>query len=193
MEHHFYSMIMRMKYIDRWGLMRNTWKENLSVHAADVAILTHALAVIGQKRLGKTYDIQRAVLMALYHDASEIITGDLPTPVKYHNQEIISAYRQVEKAASLQLLDMLPKDIREEYTSLFCPEEKDKELWKLVKAADKLSAYIKCIEEEKAGNTEFIKAKAAQLEALQKMESEEVTIFLEEFMDGFSKTLDEQQ
>lgn len=192
MSHNFYSMVMRMKYIDRWGLMRNTWKENLSVHAADVAILSHALAVIGKKRLGKEYSAERVVLMALYHDASEIITGDLPTPVKYHNPEIIHAYRQVEQTASKQLLSMLPADMREEYLPFFCPDEEEKELWWLVKGADKLSAYIKCIEEEKAGNTEFVKAKSAQLKALKEMNLPEVNIFLEEFIEGFSKTLDEQ-
>lgn len=192
MDHNFFSMVFRMKYIDRWGLMRNTWKESLSEHTLDVAVLSHALAVIARKRLGKQVDAQRAVMIALFHDTSEIITGDLPTPVKYYNDSLITAYKQVEQVASNQLLQMLPEDFREEYQDYFFPGEDDRYLCHLVKGADKLSALIKCIEEENAGNREFVVAKEAQLKALHAMEMMEIELFIEEFLPGFSKTLDEQ-
>lgn len=172
--------------------MRNNTPETLSEHSFDVGILAHALAVIGKKRLKKDIDVNRAVILALYHDAGEIITGDMPTPIKYQNQEITNAYKQVERAASDRIFSMLPDDFKEEYNDLFYPQEKDEYLWKIVKAADKLSAYIKCIEEEKSGNTEFIKAKEATMRALEQMELEELRIFMAEFLDTFSRTLDEQ-
>lgn len=193
MENNFYSMVLRMKYVDRWGLMRNTWKENLSVHSLDVAVLAHALAVIGNQRLGRQYDVQKTALLAIFHDTSEIITGDLPTPVKYYSDTIRQAYKQVEYAANERLMELLPEDLRTEYDDFFHPKEEDAALWKLVKGADKLSALIKCIDEENAGNREFSVAKEAQLTALHAMECEEVDIFLNEFLSGFTKTLDEQQ
>lgn len=192
MSHNFYSMVLRMKYVDRWGLMRNTWKENLSVHALDVAILAHALAMIGNRRFGKQYNAEHAAVLSLFHDASEIITGDLPTPVKYHNPEIVSAYKQVEREANERLLELLPEDLQEDYQPLFLPGPEEEELLRLVKAADKLSALIKCLDEENAGNREFSDAKTAQLEALHAMCLPEVECFLGEFLEGFSKTLDAQ-
>lgn len=192
MSHNFYSMVLRMKYVDRWGLMRNTWKENLSVHALDVAVLAHALATIGNRRFGRQYDAEHAAALALFHDASEIITGDLPTPVKYHNPEIVSAYKQVEKEANERLLRLLPEDLREDYRPLFLPKEEDHALLQLVKAADKLSALIKCLDEENAGNREFQDAKNAQLKSLRAMELPEVQCFLDSFLEGFTKTLDAQ-
>lgn len=188
----FFSMLLRMKYINRWGLMRNANKESLSEHSLDVAVLSHALAVLGVRRLGRRYDPQRAVMLALYHDASEILTGDLPTPVKYHDERITKAYKQVEAAANGTLLSMLPADLREDYRPFFEKQEDDEALWKLVKAADKLSALIKCVEEEKSGNTEFLRAKQSILEALTHMELPELSLFMGEFYDSFTKTLDEQ-
>ena len=188
----FYSMILRMKHIDRWGLMRNTWKENLSVHSLDVAVLAHALCLIGTRRFGKTYDAEHAAVLALFHDTSEILTGDLPTPIKYYSPEIRAAYQKVERVASEQLLSLLPADLTADYRPLFLPEGEDPDLLKLLKAADRLSAVIKCIEEENAGNREFAQAKAAQMNALLAMDLPEVTVFLEEFLDGFTKSLDEQ-
>ena len=127
----FYAMILRMKHIDRWGLMRNTWKENLSVHALDVAVLVHALCLIGNERFGKHYDAERAAVLALFHDASEILTGDLPTPIKYYNPEIRTAYHQVERVANRQLVELLPDDLQKAYRPLFLTEEEDPELLKL--------------------------------------------------------------
>lgn len=188
----FFSMILRMKYIDRWGLMRNANKESLSEHTLDVAVISHALAVIGKVRLHKEIEPERAALLALYHDASEIITGDMPTPVKYYDERITSAYKQVEAAANRTLVSMLPEDLKGEYIGFFEKQPNDDYLWKLVKAADKLSALIKCIEEEKSGNTEFVRAKQGIEESIRQMELPELAIFLEEFFEPFTKTLDEQ-
>lgn len=192
MQSGFYSMLLRMKYINRWGLMRNIQKESLSEHTLDVAVLAHALALLGNKRLSKNYDAGRAALLALYHDASEIITGDMPTPVKYHDERITNAYKQIEQEASRTLLAMLPPDLREEYEALFLPRPGDEELWRLVKGADKLSALIKCVEEEKSGNTEFVSARKATRKAMEEMNLPELDLFMEEFFESFSKTLDEQ-
>lgn len=192
MKSSFFSMITRMKYIDRWGLMRNANKESLSEHTLDVAVLAHALAVIGKVRLKKDLNPERAATLAIYHDASEIITGDMPTPVKYHDEEITRAYKQVEKAANHTLFSMLPDDLKEEYSRLFTKKEEDIYLWRLVKAADRLSALIKCIEEEKSGNTEFIKARQSIEESLKENQPEELSLFMEEFFESFLKTLDEQ-
>lgn len=190
MNHYFFSMLSRMKHVDRWGLMRNTWKENLSVHALEVATIAHALALLGNRRFGKQYDAEHIALLGMYHDASEIITGDLPTPVKYHSPEIVNAYKQVEEQACHTLLDLLPDDLKPDFEAILLPEDADEH--RLVKAADKLSALIKCIEEESAGNREFIDAKQAQLTSLQAMGLPEVDCFLAEFIDGFGKTLDAQ-
>ena len=192
MENNFYSMVLRMIHVDRWGLMRKTWKESFSEHSLDVAVLAHALAVLRKKRFGKEADPHRAAVLALFHDASEIITGDLPTPVKYYNDEITTAYKKIEETASHSLLSFLPQDLQPDYEPLLIPQKEDQELWVLVKAADKLSALIKCLEEEKAGNLEFSVAKEAQLRALHQMELPEVELFLSEFLSGFTKTLDEQ-
>lgn len=191
MEHDFFAMISRMKYIERWALMRNSIKENISEHSLEVSMLAHVLALIGNKRLGKQYNTERAVILALYHDATEIITGDMPTPIKYYNDQMKSAFQEVEYIAAKKLLSMLPDDLREEYESIFIKEESDKELYSLVKAADRLSALIKCIEEEKAGNTEFTSAKKSIEESLEKMDLEEVTIFMKEFLPSYYKNLDQ--
>lgn len=190
---HFFAMLSRMKYINRWGLMRNTFTENISEHSLDVAIIAHALAVIRNKKFGGSLNPERVALLGLYHDATEIITGDLPTPVKYFNDEIREAYRQVEELSSMRLLAMLPEELQEEYAPLLSPNESEGELWHIVKAADKLSALIKCIEEEKAGNREFSRAYAATLESLEKMELPEVQYFMENMLPGYQLTLDEQE
>lgn len=192
MNNSFFAMMSRMKYIDRWALMRNSQEENVSEHSLEVAILAHALCVIGNKRLGKTLNADRAAVIALYHDATEIITGDMPTPVKYFDREIRAAYRRIEDDAADKLLSQLPEDLRAEYKSYLLPdEEEEASLLELVKAADKLSALIKCLEEEKGGNREFAKAEKTTREKLTEMHLPEVDIFLLEFLPAYSCTLDE--
>lgn len=191
MEQDFYAMLSRMKYIERWALMRNSQSENIAEHSLEVSIIAHALAVIHNKRLGDSINEERAALIALYHDSTEIITGDMPTPIKYFNKNIQGAFKEVEKLAANQLLSMLPKDFRDSYESLFFPREEDTYLWRLVKAADKLSALIKCIQEENTGNTEFTSAKRSITDTLIDMHMEEVNIFMEEFLLSYYKTLDE--
>ena len=189
----FFAFTSRTKYINRWALMRNTRHETLSEHSAEVAQLCYALAVIGNQRLGKDYKCERAALLGLYHDTPEIITGDLPTPVKYYSKETKEAYKSVEKNATKQLLSMLPEDLLPSYDSLFKKKNEDKELWKLVKAADKISGYLKCVEERKAGNSEFCEAEDKLLKSIEKNELEEVQIFATEFLPSFHKTLDQMK
>lgn len=192
MEHSsFFAMLFRMKYINRWGLMRNTRWENLSEHSMETAMLSHALAVIGNKRLGRQYPLEKIVLHALYHDCSEILTGDLPTPVKYGSPTLRGSYKEVEQAACRRLAALLPPDIREEFAPYLSGGSLDPSSKKLVKAADRLAALIKCVEEEKAGNREFLPAKESTLKALQAMEMPEVSVFLAEFLPAFSLALDE--
>ncbi len=191
MESHFFAMMSRMKYIERWALMRNSQKENISEHSQEVGMLAHVLAVLSNKRLHNHLNVEKAALIGLYHDSTEIITGDMPTPVKYYNNEIQDAFREIENTAAIRLLNMLPEDLRESYEAIFFPEEGEEYLWKLVKAADKLSALIKCIQEENAGNTEFVSAKKSLTQTLVKMGLKEVDIFMEEFLPSYYKTLDE--
>lgn len=187
----FFAMMARLKWIDRWALMRNSSDENLASHSLDVAMLAHALCVIGNERLGKRLNADRAAVIGMYHDVSEILTGDMPTPVKYFNRQIRSAYKDVERDANMRLLALLPQDLRAQYTHVLEPGEEYSEEKQLVKGADKLSAYIKCIEERKAGNREFEQAENSTLEALHEMKLEEVEIFLKEFLPSYEKTLDE--
>lgn len=189
----FGAMLSRMKYIDRWALMRNSTKENISEHSLEVAMISHLLAVIGRVRFGKELDADKAALIGIYHDCTEIITGDMPTPIKYFSDEMRDTFKEIEDLAAIQLLAMLPDDIREEYEELFFPQEQDAYLWKLVKAADKISALIKCVEEEKAGNTEFANAKKMTVKSIEAMELEEAEVFFEEFFPAYLKTLDELQ
>lgn len=186
----FFAMMSRMKYIERWALMRNSVKENISEHSLEVAIIAHALAVIGNTRLGKNYNPEHIAMLGVYHDCTEIITGDMPTPVKYNNEAIRMAYKEIEAEAAMRIINMLPADMQEYYRCYFGGEE-DAEVLKLVKAADKLSALIKCIEEEKAGNKEFVCAKASVITAIGKMECMEAEIFCKEFLGAYGKTLDE--
>lgn len=191
MENGFYAMMSRMKFIERWALMRNSSQENISEHSLEVSILAHALAVISKERLGSHLNAEKAALIGIYHDATEIITGDMPTPIKYYNDNIQGAFKAVEQAAADRLLRMLPEDLRKSYVDLFIPNEPEAYLWKLVKAADKLSALIKCMEERKAGNTEFIRAEESIALILKEMNLREVDIFMTEFLPAYEKTLDD--
>ena len=191
MSNDFFALVARMKYIYRWALMRNTEKESLSQHSHEVAVIAHALAVISNKRLGTNFDASKAALIGLFHDTAEILTGDMPTPVKYYSPEILGAFKKVEEVATDKVLGMLPDDLRSEYENLFYASEEDAPVWRLVKAADKLSALIKCIEEEKAGNCEFSKAREATEKSLQEMNCEAAEIFIREFLPGYSLTLDQ--
>lgn len=191
MKNNFFAFASRIKYMHRWALMRNTTYETLSQHSYEVATLAHALAVLGNRRLGKNYDVSRAALLGLYHDVPEIITGDMPTPVKYHSREMRTAFAAVEQYASARLLSMLPDDLRADYEPLLSEDmQGEEDLHILVKAADKLSALIKCIEERKAGNSEFSDAERATKKALEKMQCPEAAIFMEEFLPAYSLPLD---
>ncbi|MCI8971277.1 MAG: 5'-deoxynucleotidase [Oscillibacter sp.] len=189
MKSHFFAYISRMRFIQRWALMRNTAPENVQEHSHQAAVLAHALAVIRREKFGGTVDPGLVAAAALYHDASEILTGDMPTPIKYGNPAIQAAYQDVEAVAERKLLAMLPEELREAYAPVLT--EVDPEVARLVKAADKLSAYIKCVEELKAGNAEFREAAAQTRRALEGYGLPEVDCFLETFMDSFSLTLDE--
>lgn len=193
MEYNFYAMVSRMKYINRWALMRNTREENLCEHSLEVSVIAHALATIGNVRYGKNLNTEKAALIGLYHDASEIITGDMPTPIKYYNNELKNAFKDVEDIACHKLLDKLPDDLRSAYEPIFIKSEEDAYLWKLVKAADKLSAMIKCVEETASGNTEFSSALNATSGTLNKLADElpEVNDFMKDFLPAYGKTLDE--
>ena len=191
MSHSFFAYIFRMRYIARWALMRNTRTENVEEHSYEVAVLAHALAVIGRDVFHKELNPDGIAAAALFHDAPEIITGDMPTPIKYYNPDIKTAYRQVEAVAQNRLLSMLPPELVPAYEPLM--RESDESVRRYVKAADKLSAYIKCVEEGKAGNTEFKKAAEQTLTALKGMNMEELDWFMERFLPAFALTLDELQ
>lgn len=188
---HFFAYLSRMKFIQRWGLMRNTRQENIQEHSLQVAMIAHGLAVIKNKFFGGRVDPERVAILAVFHEAPEVITGDLATPIKYFNPEICSAYKQIERIAAQKLLDMLPEELKSEYRDLFFIEEKDSEHWKIVKAADKICAYLKCVEEIKAGNQEFSKAMKAVKAQIDRMDCPEVRYFMEYFAPSFSLTLDE--
>ena len=191
MNHSFFAYIFRMRYIARWALMRNTRVENVEEHSYEVAVLAHALAVIGRDVFHKGLDPDKIAVAALFHDAPEIITGDMPTPIKYYNPSLKDAYQQVEAAAQDKLLSMLPPELTPAYEPLV--RESDPGVRRYVKAADKLSAYIKCVEELKAGNAEFKKAAEQTRTALEEMGMEELDWFMERFLPAFSLTLDELQ
>ena len=191
MNSHFFAYISRMRFIQRWALMRNTASENVQEHSHQVAVLAHALALIRNEKFGGRVDPGLVASAALYHDASEILTGDMPTPIKYDNPAIRTAYKDVEAVAEGKLLRMLPPELRDAYAPVLTAV--DPEVERLVKAADKLSAHIKCLEELKAGNREFAAAAEQTLAALKAMAVPEVDYFLDHFLPSFSLTLDELQ
>lgn len=192
MGNHFFAMHSRMKYINRWALMRNTVSENISEHSNDVAVIAHALAIMKNVRFGGNLNAERAAFLGLYHDMTEIITGDMPTPVKYYSEDMREAFKAVEDRAGHHLLEMLPEDMAKYYESAFFKADGDEYLWQIVKAADKISALIKCIEEKNAGNNEFGKALESTRQSLDKMGMPEVDAFLQEFLPSFYLSLDEQ-
>ena len=189
MKSNFFAFLSRMKYINRWGLMRNNRQENIQEHSLQVAMIAHGLAVIKNSYFGGSINAEKVAAVAMYHDSSEIITGDLPTPVKYHNKEIIASYKDLENKATEKVVAMLPDDMQKVYRELFFCE--DTQIEDLVKAADKISAYIKCIEETNAGNTEFATAKISISKWIESCPLPEVKYFMEHFMTGFTLTLDE--
>ena len=190
MAYEFYALLGRMRYITRWGLMRNTFSENIQEHSHQVAVLSHALALIRRDILHLPGpDPDRCAVAALYHDASETLTGDLPTPIKYYNPDIMASYKQVERVAAQRLLDMLPAELVESYRHLIL--EDDRDVLPIVKAADKLSAYIKCVEEQKAGNSEFDTALVQTLESLRSTDLPELQWFMDNCLEPFSLNIDQ--
>jgi 5'-deoxynucleotidase len=180
-----------MKFIKRWGLMHNTYPENVQEHSLRVAHIAHGLALIKNKMFGGSVNPDRVAVMAMYHDVGEVLIGDLPAPIKYFNPEIHKAYRSIEVTASTRLLEMLPDKVREDYRALLRPDESESEHWEIVKAADKLCAYIKCLEEMSAGNREFAKAEVSLRQTVEDLNLPEVSYFLETFVPSFRLTLDE--
>ena len=191
MKGNFFAMMSRMKYIERWALMKNTAQENVCEHSLEVGMIAHALAVIGNTRFNKELNAEKAALIGMYHDSSEIITGDMPTPVKYYNADIKNAMKEVETVANKKILSMLPEDMQESYKSIFFKTKEDEYLWKLVKGADKISALIKCMEELNTGNVEFRSARVSLEKAIDEMKLEEVDVFMKEFLPAYGNTLDE--
>ena len=189
MSENFFAYISRMRYITRWSLMRNSYEENIQEHSHMVAVLAHALAVIRNRYFGGCVDEGAVAVAALYHDASEILTGDLPTPIKYYNPEIRNSYKAIETVAQEKLLSMLPEELQPDFEPVL--KEADAEIGELVKAADKLSAYIKCVEEQKAGNNEFCAAAKQIYQTLSENSLPEVRFFMEHFLPAFELTLDE--
>lgn len=185
----FFAYMARMRLIRRWSLMRNTQPENDAEHSLQVAMIAHALAIMGRDRYGRDVDPEHAVTLAVYHDASEILTGDMPTPVKYHSQQLHAAYKQVEELANERLLAMLPEDLRTAMKPALTEEGTYER--KIVKAADRISAYVKCLEEQRAGNHEFDAAGASIRAAIEATDLPEVQDFMREFVPAFMLTLDE--
>ena len=192
MNNQFYAVLARMKYISRWALMRNNRQESVHEHSFDVAILVHALAELQNRRFGGQVDVGRCVMLAMYHDTPEIFTGDMPTPVKYDNADIRRAYKEVERLSAEKLLTMLPEDLKDVYTPLLLDDETSEEA-RLVKAADKISALLKCVEELGQGNREFASARRTLEQAVRDMQLPAADCFLEEFLPAFELTLDEQR
>ncbi len=187
----FFAMVGRMKQIERWALMRNAFTENIAEHSQSVAVIAHALCIIGNKKFDKNYNAERAAILALFHDTTEVITGDMPTPVKYYNEDIKNVYKDIERVAGERLISMLPEEFKEDYIPMFEKQKEDEELWKIVKAADKIDALIKCIEESRMGNKEFEKALQIQQEKIDEIDMPEVKYFKEEFLPAYYLTLDE--
>ena len=191
MSSHFFAYLSRMRLIRRWSLMQNNSPENIQEHSFRVALLAHALGTIGNVKFGRSYDPERAAFLALLHDASEVITGDMPTPVKYYDSRLREAYKGIEDAANTRLLSFLPEEFRDTYAPALRPTEADRESWNLVKAADKLCAWIKCVEERLGGNREFVSAEAGIRAQLDSLNMVEIDYFLREFAPGYGLTLDE--
>lgn len=189
--YHFFSFMAKMKHIKRWGLMRNTREENIQEHSLQTAMIAHALALIKNTYFGGSVDAEHVMAIAVFHETGEVITGDLATPIKYYNPEIKLAYKQIERVAEQKLVDMLPDELRSEYSELILGRENDGECYKIVKAADKICAYLKCVEEMSAGNKEFAKAKETLKNAIDKIDMKEVNFFMENFVPSFDLTLDE--
>lgn len=189
--YHFYAFLSRMKYIARWGLMRNTQPENIQEHSLQVAIIAHSLALIKNRLYGGNLNAEHIAVLAMYHDCNEIITGDLPTPVKYFNPDINQAYKNVEELSKNKLLSMLPQELKESYSAILFHDKNESEYWVLVKAADRIAAYIKCIEELTMGNKEFKKASETILASIKEIKIPEVEYFMTNFINSFSLTLDE--
>lgn len=188
---HFFAFLSRLKFIQRWGLMRNTTTENIQEHSLQVGMIAHGLAIIRNTYFDGQVDPGKAALLGIFHEVSEIFTGDLPTPVKYFNPRIKDVYKEIENLAQKKLYNMLPEDLKTSYQSLLFQQEEDMELWKLVKAADKICAYLKCVEELKVGNQEFSAAFKMIKEELEKSKLPEVGYFMKEFVPSFSLSLDE--
>jgi 5'-deoxynucleotidase len=188
---HFYAYVAKLKYIVRWGLKRNVESENVKEHSFDVAVIAHALALIRNRYFGGDVDANQLAIVALFHDASEVLTGDLPGPIKYFNPSIALAYKEVEKAAKAKLLTMLPGELQEDYRPLIDDSWMQGDLKKLVKAADVLAAYIKCIQEVESNNHEFQVAKQRVEGMLQDYDLPEVQFFLDKFLPSYRLTLDE--
>ncbi len=188
---HFFAYLSRMKFIHRWGLMRNTQVENIQEHSLQVAMIAHALALIRNRLFAGSLDPERVMVLAVFHEVSEVITGDFPSPLKYFNPEISRAYSEIEQVASRKLWDMIPRDLQPDYRSVLFREAGDADAWELVKAADKVSAYTKCLEELKAGNQEFAKAKDSLEREIADLGQPEVDYFMREFVHSFTLALDE--
>ncbi|MCR5150646.1 MAG: 5'-deoxynucleotidase [Clostridiales bacterium] len=191
MNNGFFALAARMKYINRWALMRNVHAENLAEHSFDVAVISHALVTIANVRFKKNLNSEKAALLGLFHDMPETLTGDLPTPVKYYSPDVRSAYQTVEENACKKIISMLPEDLRKEYEFAFEINEENAEIKKYVKAADKISALIKCFEEQKAGNSEFNFAATETEKTIRNMNMPEAEIFIDEFLPSYLLSLDE--
>jgi len=188
---HLFAYLSRMKFIRRWGLMRSTYPENIQEHSLQVAMVAHALALIRNRLFGGTVNPERAAALALYHDVSEVLTGDLPTPVKYFNPKIKTAYQDLEKTAVHKLFSMLPDELKADYQPFFNVDQADASYHELVKAADKLCAYMKCLEEISTGNQEFSQAEQTLRDTVEGIDLPEVRYFVKTFIPSFRLTLDE--
>lgn len=188
---HFFAYLSRMRLIRRWGLMRNTYEENIQEHSLQVALVAHGLAVIRNTYFGGKVNADRVTTLAAFHEAGEVFTGDLATPIKYFNPEIKKAYDVIEDFAKERLGAMLPEELQPAYRPLLFPQAEERELWKIVKAADKICAYLKCVEELKSGNQEFAKAERAIRTEIEKIDAPEMKYFMEHFVPSFALALDE--
>lgn len=187
----FFAYLSRMKLIRRWSLMQNNSPENIMEHSHRVALFAHALGTVGNVKFDGAWNPERAAFLALLHDASEVITGDMPTPVKYYDENIRTSYKELEKSANKRLLSFLPEELRDVYAPALIPAEADADSWRLVRAADKLCAWLKCVEERRGGNREFLLAEKGLLGQLKAMQMPEVEYFIDQFAPGFAMTLDE--